>query len=112
MSQQSARQAARRAASDAQAVLRKERERRLEGLAIVVLTALGERDALVRMLSRAEALAAALLNLGIAYAGHGDYPAARDSYTQARNHYQATQDVYMGRGITTTRSAEVLESLG
>jgi hypothetical protein len=51
MSQQSVRQAARRSALDAQAVLRKERadrERRLEGLAVVVLTALGERDALVR----------------------------------------------------------------
>jgi hypothetical protein len=51
MSQQSARQAARRSALDAQAVLRKaraDRERRLEALAVVVLTALGERDALVR----------------------------------------------------------------
>jgi hypothetical protein len=51
MSQQSVRQAARRAALDAQAVLREERadrERRLEGLAVAVLTALGERDALVR----------------------------------------------------------------
>ena len=47
MSQQSVRQAARRSALDAQAVLRKERadrERRLEGLAVAVLTALGERD--------------------------------------------------------------------
>jgi hypothetical protein len=45
------RQAARRSALDAQAVLRKERadrERRLEALAIAVLAALGERDALVR----------------------------------------------------------------
>ena len=51
MSQQSVRQAARRSALDARAVLRKERaerERRLEGLAVAVLTALGERDALVR----------------------------------------------------------------
>jgi hypothetical protein len=51
MSQQSVRQAARRSALDAQAVLRKERadrERRLEGLAVEVLTALGERDAAVR----------------------------------------------------------------
>src|SRR5512133_94889 len=51
MSQQSVRQAARRSALDAQAVLRKERadrERRLEALAVTVLTALGERDALVR----------------------------------------------------------------
>jgi hypothetical protein len=51
MSQQSVRQAARRTALDAQAVLRKERadrERRLESLAVAVLTALGERDALVR----------------------------------------------------------------
>jgi hypothetical protein len=51
MSQQSVRQAARRSALDTQAVLRKERadrERRLAGLAIAVLTALAERDALVR----------------------------------------------------------------
>jgi hypothetical protein len=51
MRQQSARQAARRLALDAQATLRKERndrERRLEALAVGVLTALGERDALVR----------------------------------------------------------------
>ena len=51
MSQQSVRQAARRSALDAQAVLRKERadrERRLAALAVAVLTALGERDALVR----------------------------------------------------------------
>jgi hypothetical protein len=46
MSQQSVRQAARRSALDAQAVLRKARagrDRRLEGLAVAVLTALGER---------------------------------------------------------------------
>jgi hypothetical protein len=51
MSQQSVRQAARRSALDAQAVLRKERsdrERRLGALAVAVLTALAERDALVR----------------------------------------------------------------
>src|SRR5215213_8101660 len=51
MSQQSVRQAARRSALDARAILRKERadrERRLEGLAVAVLTALGERDALIR----------------------------------------------------------------
>jgi hypothetical protein len=51
MSQQSARQAARRAALGAQAARRKQRadrERRLEALAVAVLTALGERDALVR----------------------------------------------------------------
>jgi hypothetical protein len=51
MSQQSVRQAAWRSALDAQAVLRKERadrERRLEALAVAVLTALGERDAAVR----------------------------------------------------------------
>jgi hypothetical protein len=51
MSQQAVRQAARRSALDAQAILRKERadrERRLEALAVAVLTALGERDALVR----------------------------------------------------------------
>jgi hypothetical protein len=51
MSQQSVRQAARRSALDRQAVLRKERadrEHRLEALAVVVLTALAERDAYVR----------------------------------------------------------------
>jgi hypothetical protein len=51
MSQQSVRLAARRSALDTQAILRKERadrERRLEALAVAVLTALGERDALVR----------------------------------------------------------------
>ena len=56
MSQQSVRLAARRSALDAQAVLRKERadrERRLESLAVAVLTALGERDSLVRTLSGA-----------------------------------------------------------
>jgi hypothetical protein len=50
MTQQSVRQAARRAALDAQAVLRKQRadrERRLEVLAVEVLTALGERDGAV-----------------------------------------------------------------
>jgi hypothetical protein len=50
MSQQSVRQAARREALDAQAVLRKQRvdrQRRLEGLAVTALTALGERDAAV-----------------------------------------------------------------
>jgi hypothetical protein len=51
MSQQSVRQASRRSALDAQAVPRKkraDRERRLEGLAAAVLTALAERDGLVR----------------------------------------------------------------
>jgi hypothetical protein len=51
MSQQSVRQRARRSALYAQAVLRKERaerERRLEGLAVEVMTALGERDGAVR----------------------------------------------------------------
>jgi hypothetical protein len=51
MSQQPVRQAARRSALDAQAILRRERadrERRLEGLAVAVLTSLGERDAAIR----------------------------------------------------------------
>jgi hypothetical protein len=51
MSQQSVRQSARRSALDAYAVLRKQRadwERQLEGLAVAVLTALGERDGAVR----------------------------------------------------------------
>ena len=56
MSQQSVRHAARRSALDAQAVLHKERadrEHRLGALAVEVLTALGERDALIRTLSGA-----------------------------------------------------------
>ena len=51
MSQQSVRQAARRSALDAQAARRRERadrERRLEALAVAVLTALGERDGAVK----------------------------------------------------------------
>jgi hypothetical protein len=51
VSQQWVRQAARPSALDAQAVRRKERagrERRLEGLAVAVLTALGVRDGAVR----------------------------------------------------------------
>jgi hypothetical protein len=51
LSEQWVRQAARRSALDAQAVLRKARagrDRRLEGLAVAVLTAIGERDAAVR----------------------------------------------------------------
>jgi hypothetical protein len=50
MSQQLLRQAALGPALDAQAVLRRERadrERQLDALAVAVLTALGERDALV-----------------------------------------------------------------
>jgi hypothetical protein len=61
MSQQSVRQAARRSALDAQAVLHKgraDRERRLEALAVAVLTALGERDALVRRRAARRASAA------------------------------------------------------
>jgi hypothetical protein len=55
MSQQAVRQAARRSALDAQAVLRKERpdrERRLERLAVAVLIALGDREAAVRNAER------------------------------------------------------------
>ena len=51
MSQQSVRQAARRSALDAQAARRRERadrERRLEALAVAVMTALGERDGAVK----------------------------------------------------------------
>jgi hypothetical protein len=51
VSQQLARQAARRSVFEIQVALRRERadrERRLEALAITVLTALGERDVLVR----------------------------------------------------------------
>jgi transposase len=51
MSQQSVSQAVRRSALDAQSVRRKgraQRERRLEGLAVEVMTGLRERDAAVR----------------------------------------------------------------
>ena len=51
MSEQSVRQAARRSSLNTQAMLRKKRagrERRLVGLAVEVLTALGERDGAVR----------------------------------------------------------------
>jgi hypothetical protein len=51
VSQRSVRQAARRSALDAQAARCRERtdpERRLEGLAVAVLTALGERDGAAR----------------------------------------------------------------
>jgi hypothetical protein len=51
MSQQSVRQAARRSAMNSQAARRRtraDRERRLEGLAVEVLTALSERDWAVR----------------------------------------------------------------
>ena len=48
MSQQSVRQAARRSALNAQAARRRDRERRLEALAVAVLTALGERDRAVK----------------------------------------------------------------
>ena len=55
MSQQSMRQAARRPALDAQAARRRERvdrERRLERLAVAVLTALGDRNRAVRDVKR------------------------------------------------------------
>jgi hypothetical protein len=74
MSQQSVRQAARRSALDAQAVLRKERadrERRLEGLAVNVLTALGERDGAVRDAERraGEALQTMTIDEGLSLRG-------------------------------------------
>ena len=70
MSRQSLRQAARRSALAAQAVRRKERadrDRRLESLAVAVLTALGERDAAVRDAERraGEALRAMIDTEGI-----------------------------------------------
>jgi hypothetical protein len=64
MSQRSVRRAARRSALDAQAVLRKERadrERRLEALAVAVLTAIGERDSLIRNAERRAAQALRLM---------------------------------------------------
>jgi hypothetical protein len=60
MGQQAVRQAARRAAWNVQAGRRRqraERSRRLEGLAVEVLTALGERDAAVRDADRRAVLA-------------------------------------------------------
>ena len=70
MGQQVARQAARRSALDAQAVLRKERAdraRRLETIAVAVLIALGERDAAVRDVERraGEALQAMTIDEGL-----------------------------------------------
>jgi hypothetical protein len=70
MNQQAMRQAARRSALDAQAVLRKQRadrEHRLEGLAVAVLTALGERDAAVRDTERraSEALQTMTIDEGL-----------------------------------------------
>ena len=76
MSQHSVRQAARRSALDARAVLHKERadrERRLEALVVAVLTALGERDALVRDAERraGQALRTMTDNEGFVGAGSG-----------------------------------------
>jgi hypothetical protein len=70
MSQQSVRQAARRSALDAQAARRRERadrERRLEALAVAVLTALGERDRAVKdaELRAGEALRAMSVDEGL-----------------------------------------------
>ena len=70
MSQQSVRQAARRSALDAQAARRKERadrERRLEALAVAVMTALGERDGAVKDAERraGEALRAMSVDEGL-----------------------------------------------
>ena len=70
MSQQSVRQAARRSALGAQAARRKERadrERRLEALAVAVLTALGERDGAVKDAERraGEALRAMSVDEGL-----------------------------------------------
>jgi hypothetical protein len=70
MSRQSLRQVARRSALAAQAVRRKERadrERRIEGLVVAVLTALGERDAAVLDAERhaGEALRAMIDNEGM-----------------------------------------------
>ena len=66
MRQQSVRQAALRSALDAQAVRRKERvdrERRLEGLAVEMLTPLGERDATIAAtVQRAGAALQAMIN--------------------------------------------------
>jgi hypothetical protein len=63
--QQSVRQVARRSALDAQAALHKkrvDRERRLEGLAVELLIALGERDAMIAATERAGAALQAMIN--------------------------------------------------
>jgi hypothetical protein len=65
MGQQSVRQAARRSALDSQAARKErlDRERRLEGLAVEVLTALGERDATIAATEqRAGAALQAMIN--------------------------------------------------
>ena len=74
MSQQSARQAARRSALDAHAVLRKQRadrERRLGALAVEVLTALGERDGAVQDAERRAGFRRLLVALIRPVIGHG-----------------------------------------
>jgi hypothetical protein len=76
MSQQSVRQAARRSALEAQAERRKQRadrERRIEALAVVVLTAHGERDGAVRDTERraGEALQTMTDDEGLSLRGGG-----------------------------------------
>jgi hypothetical protein len=72
------RQAARRSALDAQAARRKERfdrERRLEGLAVEVLTAIGESDGAVRDAERraGEALRTMTLDEGLSVREAADW---------------------------------------
>jgi hypothetical protein len=104
MSKQSVRQAARRSALDAQAVLRKERadrERRLEALAVAVLTALGERDAAVRDAERraGEALRTMTIDEGPVAAGGGRVVRQWRPYG-ARGHSEV--DAFTCRAATDT----------
>ena len=74
MSQQSVRQAARRSALEAQAERRKQRadrERRIEALAVVVLTALAERDGAVATRKGREALQTMTDDEGLSLRGGG-----------------------------------------
>ena len=103
MSQQSVRQAARRSALDAQAVLRKERadrERRLEQLAVEVLTALGERDAAIRDAERraGEALRAMTDDEGLSVREAADWCGAAITTREVTRLRRLTPDPPIGDG--------------
>jgi hypothetical protein len=103
MSQQSMRQAARRSALDARALLRKERadrERRLEGLAVAVLTALGERDAVVRDAERraGEALRTMTDDVGLSVREAGDWCGSGVTVRDVTRLLRLTHDSPSGSG--------------
>ena len=101
MSQQSARQEARRSALDAQAARRKERanrERRLEGLAVAVLTALGERDGAVKDAERraGEALRAMSDDEGLSVRETVDWCGARITVREVTRLRRLARDLQDG----------------